>query len=212
MASNKAILDVLTALTSAVQAQNERLDALEAPKAAAKSAKAVAAKPQRTVVEGDPQLASLAGTGLKRSKISIMHRCADHSQEALITYMNAGGQAARAFMKGDTDAEVGLDANGSEFTIKLPALERNSANVRALVPNRTTHQYATRLLTLIGKGPISKPAGKRGRPTGSTAGEANRRAASGKAGRPLSMEPAAVQSREWRAKEKEAGRDPYRKR
>lgn len=75
----------------------------------------------------------------------------------------------------------------------------------------SNRRYVQHLIdTLDGKQP-AKPVGKRSRTTGSTASQASKRASHSPPGKGLSMEPAAVRTREWRAAEKAAGRDPYRR-
>ena len=90
------------------------------------------------------------------SKVNTVKVTAAHSPEALNTYINAGGKAARAFMKGEAEAVTQRGDMG-------------------LVPGLHTHNYASKMLQRI-TGTSTKPAGKARGIRGSTASQATKRA------------------------------------
>ena len=120
-----------------------------------------APEPVRTLLTDlSPKLAGLRGM-VKKARANMADKCAAHSLEAIQTYRNAGGQAARAFIaNGDHDAPINT-ADGDSFTIHVPCTERDIRT--GMVPGSVLFQYAIALEQELGA-VSGTPAGKaRGR-------------------------------------------------
>lgn len=158
MAKAKAqTLDVLIrSVATKLDEAFTRMDAIEARTAEQSSpdaltrAQASAKKTGRKIdnLHGDDDnLNALAQLVKRQAKAKFARRCAGHSLDALLTYQNAGGKSARAFMADEAKAIT------------------DGRTDMGLVVGSTTYNYVRALAAKLGGTPVGKPVGKaRGRP------------------------------------------------
>lgn len=152
--------DLVRSVAAKLDEAMTRMDAIEARESAVEfavqaptsEATPVASKStKRTKIasphEGNANLDALAQLVKRPSKAKFARKAAGHSLDALLTYQNAGGKAARAFMAGEANAIL------------------DGRTDMGLVTGSTTYNYVRALAASIGGQPVGKPAGKRrGRP------------------------------------------------